>query len=93
LTSADGYRRILEASAAALPPLETALQRTGVSRLPQRKRAMAIATDLDQIGGITRPMPLIAPLNRNGMLGTMYVLEGSQFGAKICCARRLLQDA
>ncbi|MGY3548501.1 MULTISPECIES: biliverdin-producing heme oxygenase [unclassified Bradyrhizobium] len=86
LTSIDGYRRFLEASAAALLPLETALERAGVADIfpdwPRRSRGSAIAEDLDRIGGEAHPSPPIAPLDRNGVFGTMYVLEGSRLGAK-----------
>jgi heme oxygenase (biliverdin-IX-beta and delta-forming) len=86
LTGVDGYRRFLEASAAALLPLETALERSGVIDVfpdwPQRSRAAAIADDLGRIGGIARPLPPPAPLGRNEMLGAMYVLEGSRLGAR-----------
>jgi heme oxygenase len=86
LTSRNDYRRFLEANAAALLPLEAALERAGVSRLfsdwPERSRRDAIATDLARLGGAIRPMDDIAPLGRDGVLGTMYVLEGSRLGAK-----------
>ena len=85
LTHIDGYRRFLQASAAALLPLETALERSGVADLfadwPQRSRRAAIADDLARIGGAAHSLPAIAALNRNEILGTMYVLEGSRLGA------------
>jgi len=86
LTGISGYRRFLEASAAALLPLEAALERSGVVDVfpdwPQRSRAAAIADDLGRIGGIACPLPPPAPLSRNEMLGAMYVLEGSRLGAR-----------
>ena len=86
LTSVVGYRRFLEASAAALLPLETALERAGNVRLfadwPQRSRRAAIAADLACIGGTVNPPPPVAPMSRHEILGTMYVLEGSRLGAK-----------
>ena len=86
ITSRRGYRRFLEASAAALWPLEAALDQGGVTRIfvdwPERSRRAAIAADLDRVGGSVRPLAEVRPLNRNGMLGTMYVLEGSRLGAK-----------
>jgi heme oxygenase len=86
LTSVDGYRRFLEASAAALLPLEAALEHAGVAdRFPdwsQRTRRAAIMADLEQIGGAVHSLPAIAALSHNEMLGTMYVLEGSRLGAK-----------
>lgn len=86
LTSAAGYRRFLEASAAALLPLETTLERSGVADLfsdwPQRSRRMALATDLACVGGVADPLPSPAAMSRHEMLGAMYVLEGSRLGAR-----------
>jgi heme oxygenase len=86
LTSVAGYRRFLEASAAALLPLEAGLERSGVAHLfadwPRRSRSAAITADLDDLGGSVHPLPLVAAMSRLEMLGTMYVLEGSRLGAK-----------
>ena len=86
LTACKGYRRFLEASAAALLPLEAALERAGVARLfldwPERSRRDAITADLARLGGTVRPTDEVAPLSRNAVLGTMYVLEGSRLGAR-----------
>ena len=86
LTSIAGYCRFLEASAAALLPLETALERSGVARLfsdwPQRSRRTTLLADLDCIGGVANPLPSPAAMSRHEMLGAMYVLEGSRLGAK-----------
>lgn len=86
LTSAAGYRRFLEASAAALLPLETTLERSGVAGLfsdwPQRSRRTALAADLDCMGGVADPLPSPAAMSRHEMLGAMYVLEGSRLGAR-----------
>jgi heme oxygenase (biliverdin-IX-beta and delta-forming) len=86
LTARNGYRRFLEASAAALLPLEAALERAGVARLfsdwPTRSRRDAITTDLVRLGGNIHPMDEVAPLRDNAVFGTMYVLEGSRLGAK-----------
>jgi heme oxygenase len=86
LTARSGYRRFLEASAAALLPLEAALERAGVTRLffdwPERARRDAITADLARLGGIVRPMDEVGPLSRNAVLGIMYVLEGSRLGAR-----------
>ena len=86
LTNIDGYRRFLEANAAALLPLETALEDAGVSSLfpdwPERSRRAAILSDLGRVDGAVHPLRDVAPLDRNAMLGTMYVLEGSRLGAK-----------
>ena len=86
LTSVAGYRRFLEASAAALLPLETTLERSGVARLfsdwPQRSRRTAIVADLDCIGGVVNPLASLATMSREQVFGAMYVLEGSRLGAR-----------
>jgi len=86
LTRLNGYRRFLEANAAALLPLETALEKSGVADVfadwPERSRRSAIEADLEATWGLVNPLPDVAPMNRAEMLGTMYVLEGSRLGAK-----------
>ena len=86
LTSLRGYRRFLEASAAALLPLEAAMEQAGVGRIfpdwPERSRSRAIEADLDRLDGVARPLCRVGLLNRNNVLGVMYVLEGSRLGAK-----------
>jgi heme oxygenase (biliverdin-IX-beta and delta-forming) len=86
LASLDGYRRFLEANAAALWPVEDALEAAGVADIftdwPQRARRAAMAEDLAKVGGEVHPVPPMPGLNRNGVFGTMYVLEGSRLGAK-----------
>jgi len=85
LTVADDYRRFLQASAAALLPLESALEQAGVAELfadwSHRARAGAVAADLARLGGAVAPLPLPQPLDRIGIFGTLYVLEGSRLGA------------
>jgi heme oxygenase len=87
LTRAHGYRRFLEASAAALLPIEEALERAGVRAIfndwPSRSRRTVIAQDIRSLGGTVRSLPDIGPLNRNQVIGTTYVLEGSRLGAKV----------
>jgi heme oxygenase len=86
LTSIDGYRCFLEASAAALLPLEAALERSGVADLfadwPQRSRRAAIAADIARTSGTAHLLPAVVTMSRPEMLGAMYVLEGSRLGAK-----------
>jgi heme oxygenase len=81
------YRRFLEASAAALLPLEAALIAAGVQRIfpdwALRSRRGAILHDLARVGGAARPLVVSGPLDLDGVLGTMYVLEGSRLGAKV----------
>lgn len=86
LTIGAHYRRFLQANAAALLPLEAALRKAGVAGMfgdwPQRARSAAIAADLDLLGGSVTVLPMPAePLDRCGVLGTLYVLEGSRLGA------------
>lgn len=86
LTSLDGYRHFLEVSAAALLPIEEALERSGVLELfadwPQRSRREAIVADLVCLGGTANPLPPMTTINRQQIWGTMYVLEGSRLGAR-----------
>ena len=85
LGTVQGYRRFLEINAAALLPLEQALERAGVCAvLPDwddRARTDAILADLARLGG--RPASLDAPEldGHSALLGTLYVLEGSRLGA------------
>ncbi|GMP09684.1 biliverdin-producing heme oxygenase [Bradyrhizobium sp. TM239] len=86
LTVLAGYRRFLQASAGALLPLEAALVVAGVARIfpdwPERSRSAAIAADLGRLGSAARSTVSVPPLTPSGMLGTMYVLEGSRLGAR-----------
>jgi heme oxygenase (biliverdin-IX-beta and delta-forming) len=85
MNSFDGYRRFLEANAAAQLPLEAALVAAGVklwlSDWEQRARSRAILSDLAAMGGTARPLDPPALVDRSAMLGTLYVLEGSRLGA------------
>ena len=86
LAALSGYRRFLQASAGALLPLEAALIDAGVARMfpdwPVRSRSAAITADLGRLGSAAQSMVRVQPLTRSGVLGTMYVLEGSRLGAK-----------
>jgi heme oxygenase len=87
LCTRPDYRRFLEASAAALLPLEAALIEAGVTRIfpdwELRSRRRAMLRDLARVGGAARPLAVPARLDFDGVLGTMYVLEGSRLGAKV----------
>jgi heme oxygenase len=87
LTSRDDYRQFLEASAAALLPLEAALTAAGVDRhfpdWDQRSRRTAILDDLAKLRGDIRLLATPGPLDLGEMLGVMYVLEGSRLGARM----------
>lgn len=86
LTVFSGYRRFLQASAGALLPLEAALVEAGVANMfrdwPERSRSAAIAADLGRLGSAAQSTVSVPPLTPSGVLGTMYVLEGSRLGAK-----------
>lgn len=86
LTVFSGYRRFLQASAGALLPLEAALVDAGVANMfpdwPERARSAAIAADLERLGGEAHASVSVSPMTPSGVLGTMYVLEGSRLGAK-----------
>jgi heme oxygenase len=81
------YGHFLQASAAALLPLEAVLVESGVGQVltdwPLRARSDAIVTDIVRLGGRVDPLPPPARLSRYGALGTLYVLEGSRLGAKV----------
>jgi heme oxygenase (biliverdin-IX-beta and delta-forming) len=85
------YRYFLEASAAALLPIEHALIDADVVRIfpdwEQRSRRRAILHDLEHIGGCLRALPAQWRLDLEAVLGTMYVLEGSRLGAKVLLTR------
>jgi heme oxygenase len=87
LRQRSGYRRFLEASAAALLPLEDALVHAGVEHIfpdwTLRSRRRAILHDIARIGGVVHPLAALPKLNFGQVLGTMYVLEGSRLGAQV----------
>jgi heme oxygenase len=84
----EGYLALLQAHAAVLPPLETALQAAGVATvLPDwaaRRRSPALLADLRRLGGAA-PAGLEPPVleGEAAVLGAAYVLEGSRLGARI----------
>jgi heme oxygenase len=86
LTLLPSYRKYLEANAAALLPLEAALQAARVAEIfpdwELRSRQAAILEDLARIGGRPKPLPVPGPLDFGGVLGTIYVLEGSRLDAR-----------
>lgn len=86
LQTRRGYRRFLEASAAALLPVEAALADAGIAAIlsdwRQRVRSGAIVADLAALGGVARPLPPLRRPTPAGALGALYVLEGSRLGAR-----------
>jgi hypothetical protein len=65
----------------------SALIEAGVQRIfsdwTLRSRRRAILHDLACVGGVARPLAVPRPLDFDGVLGTMYVLEGSRLGAQV----------
>jgi heme oxygenase (biliverdin-IX-beta and delta-forming) len=86
LNRLQGYRRFLEINAAALLPLESALETSGVAGIfadwPRRARRSAITADLLKVRGSALPLEGLPTLSRKTMFGALYVLEGSRLGAK-----------
>jgi heme oxygenase len=80
-----GYRRFLEANAAALLPLEGALVAAGVRDIlpdwDRHARSRAILRDLAAIGTTADLLDPPVLSGRFAILGTLYVLEGSRLGA------------
>jgi heme oxygenase (biliverdin-IX-beta and delta-forming) len=85
LQSLPDYRRFLQANAAALLPLEGSLVQSGVAELfpdwTLRSRTAALVRDLMALGGDAPGLEPLRQLDREAMLGTLYVLEGSRLGA------------
>ena len=86
LTTRAGYRRFLVANAAALLPIEHALEAAGVRGIvadwDERARSRAMLSDLALLDAEPCPVSANAVLNRARILGALYVLEGSRLGAK-----------
>jgi heme oxygenase len=89
--SVPDYRYFLEASAAALLPVEAALVDANViGILPdweRRSRRSAILRDLEYIGGCLPPLAAQPRLGFEGVLGATYVLEGSRLGGAVLLER------
>src|ERR1700761_420108 len=91
LETYPGYGDFLAAHAAALIPLEAALEKGGIDRLlpdwALRRRSAALSDDLADLGLSCEA--LAAPTFRSeaGLLGAAYVLEGSRLGARVVLGR------
>ncbi len=87
LTSLPGYRQFLEVNAAALVPLEAALEAAHVAAIfpdwELRSRRAAVLEDLARVDGKAAPLPVSGPLDFGGVLGTMYVLESFRLDARV----------
>jgi heme oxygenase len=87
------YVAFLEIAAAALPPIERALEEAGVERVAAdwrlRTRAVALHDDLAQVDGAPQPSPSPAPKfgDEDAVLGALYALEGSRLGAAVLLRR------
>ncbi|CAL75864.1 putative heme oxygenase [Bradyrhizobium sp. ORS 278] len=86
LTTTAHYRRFLQASAAALWPLEQLLEESGAAGIVDdwtaRRRSDALRADLADLQGTAAPLQLSGDsLARPCILGKLYVLEGSRLGA------------
>lgn len=81
-----GYGAFLNASYAALAPLELALEQAGVAeQLPdwsQRARRAALAADLAELGLEAPSFEPAEVSSPEAVAGLLYVLEGSRLGAK-----------
>ncbi len=92
LADPAGYRRFLHAHGTILPECERVLAESGAADLiadwPNRIRAPALAEDIAATGG-HRPQSIarLEPLSPPGVLGMMYVLEGSRLGGAILAKR------
>ena len=82
------YGNFLCAQAAALLPVEAALDQSGIADLvedwAERNRGRLLIRDMAELG-IPRPEPIGRPIwsGPSEMLGALYVLEGSRLGGKL----------
>ena len=91
LADRQRYGVFLTMQAAALLPLEAALERAGIARLlpdwPRRRRAAALRSDLAALG-LDAPRADPPMLGGGGeAIGAAYVLEGSRLGAAVLLRR------
>jgi len=87
LADRDQYAAFLSAHAAALLPLESALDAAGAERLvpdwAERRRGAAIRADLAELGaGMPDSVAVPALGGDAAMLGAIYVVEGSRLGGR-----------
>ena len=84
----DSYARFLRAQAAALLPVEAALDRDGVAAVvpdwPARQRSDLLRWDLSDLGADPpEPAGDISFDGEAALLGGLYVLEGSRLGGTL----------
>jgi heme oxygenase len=91
LETYPGYGDFLAAHAAALIPLEAALEKGGVERLlPDwrlRRRSGALARDLADLSLSCESLAAPTFRSQAGLLGAVYVLEGSRLDARAVLCR------
>jgi heme oxygenase len=91
LQTYPGYGDFLAAHAAALIPLEAALEKGGIERIPPdwplRRRSTALAQDLADLGLSCESLAAPAFRSEAGLLGAVYVLEGSRLDARAVLGR------
>jgi len=97
LQTATGYGAFLAASAAALVPLELALEQAGVAEWmpdwPERARRAVLTADLAALGSSVPAFgPAEVPSSDFGA-GLLYVLEGSRLGARFLARQVRAADA
>ena len=88
LARADDYGQFLALHAAAIIPLEQALDRAGIAGdltdWPIRRRTEALTADLAALGMAAAPPGVVPTCGRGAeALGAAYVLEGSRLGAAV----------
>ncbi|USQ96108.1 biliverdin-producing heme oxygenase [Caulobacter sp. RL271] len=97
IETTSGYGAFLSASAAALTPLELALERAGVAEwLPdwaQRARRVDLARDLAVMRLDAPPLAAAWVPDRDFAAGLLYVLEGSRLGARFLARQVRAADA
>src|ERR1700749_4931228 len=87
LRTKQGYARFLAAQAAALVPVEAALETGGIAHLlpdwPERRRSADLKADLDSLCVCLRALKSPAFNSDEELLGAAYVLEGSRLAARV----------
>ena len=93
LTDARNYATFLRINARAMLPVEAALVAAGAAgagvEWNERRRTDALLADLAGLGISPPPPVAVEPIGggRAGLLGTLYVLEGSRLGGMILARR------
>jgi len=91
LESYPAYGDFLAAQAAAVIPLEAALEKGRIERVlpdwPFRRRSAALAADLADLGLACESLAAPDFRSEAGLLGAAYVLEGSRLDARAVLGR------